>query len=83
MDSASTLELFNRTKTPSTIANGCTAWWRFGDGNDYPDSTYSNNWKLESAISSNLGNIVTQASDQVTTEGGDDVVLELELQRLY
>jgi len=76
MDSASTLELFNRTKTPSTIANGCTAWWRFGDGNDYPDSTYSNNWKLESAISSNLGNIVTQASDQVTTEGGDDVVLE-------
>ncbi len=76
MNSASTLELFNRTKTPSTIANGCTAWWRFGDGNDYPDSTYSNNWKLESAISSNLGDVGTQAGDQITTEGGDDVVLE-------
>ncbi len=76
MDSASTLELFNRTKSPSTIANGCTAWWRFGDGNDYPDSAYSNNWKLESAISSNLGDVVTQAGDQITTEGGDDVVLE-------
>ena len=77
MSDASTLELFQRSKTPSTIVNGCTAWWRFGDGNDYPDSVYSNNWKLESAISSSLGNIVTQASDQVITEGGDDVVLEV------